>query len=249
MTRRKFASIAALSASSALAGPVGFRLPTSFSPASIPGLKLWLDASQIVGLNDGDAVSTWSDASGNGFDATQSVGVVKPVYKTGIRNGKPVVRFDGVDDYLLNASFAVNQPSTWFVVVTTTGGSPSFRFIVDAHDPGTAREALIYTVATTKWSTYANVFLDESGTTAGSTWKSVQAVFNGASSSIVVGGTTTAGNPGSSNLSGGYNIGTIAGTPAYFFGGDIAEMGCYDSVLSAGNLAALQTYLNAKYAL
>jgi hypothetical protein len=40
------------------------------------------------------------DASGNGRDATQGTGAAKPTYRTNVVNGKPVVRFDGVDDEL-----------------------------------------------------------------------------------------------------------------------------------------------------
>jgi len=32
-------------------------------------LALWLDASQLTGLSDGDPVTVWYDASGNGADA------------------------------------------------------------------------------------------------------------------------------------------------------------------------------------
>lgn len=220
----------------------------AWNPASIAGLQLWLDASQITGLNDGDAVATWTDASGNGWHATQSTASARPTFQTGEINGKPVVRFDGVDDSILNATFAVSQPCTWFVVVKTTGGHGVNRFILDAVGAATDRQCLIYFPSTTKWNLYANLFFEESGTT-GATFKSIQAVFNGASSQIVVGGTTTTGNPGSSNLANGYRIGNAYGGTAFHFGGDIAEMGCYNSVLSGANLSALQSYLNAKYGL
>ena len=63
------------------------------------GATVVLDARRITGLNDGDAVSTWSDASGigNHFFAT---GTGRPTYKVGIQGGLPVLRFDGADDFL-----------------------------------------------------------------------------------------------------------------------------------------------------
>lgn len=64
------------------------------------GAVLWFDASKITGLNDGDAVGTWNDSSGNGYDATQATADNKPIYKTNIINGYPVVRFDGSNDVL-----------------------------------------------------------------------------------------------------------------------------------------------------
>lgn len=66
------------------------------SPLGIADCALWLDASQLVGLGDGDAVTTWPDLSGNGYSPAQDGAVDVPVYKTNIVNGLPIVRFDGV---------------------------------------------------------------------------------------------------------------------------------------------------------
>lgn len=88
------------------AGPVGFRLPAKafVNPASISGLKLWLDASQITGLSDGDSVTNWFDLSGNTNDFSQSTASRRPLYKTAVQNGLPGVLGDGVDDRLESAS-------------------------------------------------------------------------------------------------------------------------------------------------
>lgn len=67
------------------------------SPAILPGLGLWLDASQIGG-SDNDPVSTWPDMSPNGYDATQSNPTNKPTLKTGVVNGLDVVRFTTTPD-------------------------------------------------------------------------------------------------------------------------------------------------------
>lgn len=96
------------------AGPVGFRLSSGFKPSQIPGLQLWLDASQIVGLNDGDAVGTWNDLSGNGNDATQGTASKQPTFQTNEQNGKPGVQGDGVDDVLDFASAVV--PTSNFTI-------------------------------------------------------------------------------------------------------------------------------------
>lgn len=72
----------------------------SFLPTDIADLRVWLKAGRITGLNDGDAVATWSDLSGNGNDATQATGAKQPLYQTNIVNGEPIVRGDGVNDIL-----------------------------------------------------------------------------------------------------------------------------------------------------
>ena len=64
-----------------------------FTPASIPGLGLWLDATQIGGLADGDAVTEWLDVSGKGLHALPRG--TPPVYQAAGMNGRPAVRFTG----------------------------------------------------------------------------------------------------------------------------------------------------------
>src|SRR5262245_19031906 len=71
-----------------------------FSPSVLPGLKAWYDATTIAGLSDGSAVAQWNDISGNANHLTQATGSKQPLYKTGIVKGLPIVRFDGVDDFL-----------------------------------------------------------------------------------------------------------------------------------------------------
>ncbi len=94
-----------------------------FSPTHIGGLLLWLKADAIVGLSDGDPVTTWTDLSHNNKNAI-AAGAVRPTFKTSIINGKPVVRFGG--------SYAMSTPSidlsaisgvTIFIVFSSTTGS------------------------------------------------------------------------------------------------------------------------------
>jgi hypothetical protein len=64
------------------------------------GAKLVLDA-RYIDQSDNTAVSTWSDRSGNGYDATQTNGTFQPTFQTAEFGGNGVVRFDGSDDRLL----------------------------------------------------------------------------------------------------------------------------------------------------
>lgn len=106
----KRADIATLTKGTAIAADI-----PSAKTAFVDGLKVtgtasfrdmpssptvWFDASQLTGLSDGDGVSSWTDLSGNGYHATQSTTDYKPLYKTNIQNGLPVVRFDGSNDVL-----------------------------------------------------------------------------------------------------------------------------------------------------
>src|ERR1044071_8960052 len=63
-------------------------------------LQLWVKADAGVTANATGFVEKWADQSGNGNDATQSDDTLKPKLVTNALSGKPVIRFDGVDDYL-----------------------------------------------------------------------------------------------------------------------------------------------------
>jgi hypothetical protein len=89
-----------------------------FQPPSIAGCKLWLDASRITGLSDGNSVTTWTDLSGNGNNATQSDPNLAPIYKVNIQNGLPAVRSDGINDRMSLINLLNSQTkSTVFLVV------------------------------------------------------------------------------------------------------------------------------------
>ena len=98
-----------------------------FSPASISGLQLWLDASDastlftdsagtIAATADGDAVGKWSDKSGGSNHTTQADGTKKALLKLNTQNSKNSVRFDGVNDNLKSLTGGANSNYTLFVV-------------------------------------------------------------------------------------------------------------------------------------
>jgi hypothetical protein len=62
-----------------------------WTPATITGLGLWLEADAITGVADGGAVSWWPDASGKGHHATPVA--TPPTWQQAGMNGKPTVKF------------------------------------------------------------------------------------------------------------------------------------------------------------
>ena len=64
------------------------------------------DSRFLSGFSDGSAVDTWTDLSSNSRNATQATSANRPVYKTSIQGGNPVVRFDGSNDILQTSAFA-----------------------------------------------------------------------------------------------------------------------------------------------
>jgi len=77
------------------------------------------DATQLS-LSDGSPVSTWNDETGNGHDLTAGNA---PTFKTNIIGGKPVVRFDGVNDRIDVSFTALPQPNTIYAVFQLTSTS------------------------------------------------------------------------------------------------------------------------------
>lgn len=74
--------------------------------------------------SDNDPISNWPDNVGT-VDLTNAGGSVRPLYKNAITpTGKPVLRFDGVDDILSSAA-GLNDITHVFIVAAWRGSGPS----------------------------------------------------------------------------------------------------------------------------
>ena len=85
-------------------GALSVGAPAAFNPNDYGTVDLWVAARKETGLSDGDAVSTATDWGALEKNLVQATEAAKPTYKTGILNGQPVYRFDGVDDFFAAAS-------------------------------------------------------------------------------------------------------------------------------------------------
>jgi len=66
------------------------------------GLRLWLKSDSLSStLSHADSVSSWPDSSGHGNDAVQSDPTKQPKFFESGPNGKPIIRFDGINDRLV----------------------------------------------------------------------------------------------------------------------------------------------------
>lgn len=81
-------------------------------PTVISGCQIWLDAEySSFDLDASNNVINWRSLIG-GIVAAQVNSTIRPAYVTNIMNGKPAVRFDGLNDYLtLGGSLAGLIPS------------------------------------------------------------------------------------------------------------------------------------------
>jgi hypothetical protein len=67
--------------------------PSGFSPS---GMDLWLDATQITGFSNTQALTSWVDKSSNAYS---NAAVSNPTYITNALNGLPAVRLNGSSQY------------------------------------------------------------------------------------------------------------------------------------------------------
>ena len=97
-----------------------FLLSASFSIAATPAT--WFNADAITGITSGSALQTWPDASGNGFDATQSTVGKQPTYISNGMNGHAVVRFNNASSTALFFNRPVQDDFTIICVFQSTQG-------------------------------------------------------------------------------------------------------------------------------
>lgn len=238
-----------------LLGAVGIGVPSS--PA--PGYRSWYDANQIVGLNDGDPVTTWTDLTGNGFDFTSAL-ALRPLYKTNQLNSKPGVQFDGVDDKLVcvAAYLPTGYQHTLFMAVKNlpVPATPNSAFLFDTATAGSINRRFIQAFTLTGQPKIA------AGRDGGGGSGNVNAVaaenvvatmkFDGATSLLRLNGNT--GRQSTLNLStdttasGTAFMGCSAQTLS-FAAVTILEFIVYVSALSAADIIRNEAYLLHKYAL
>lgn len=128
-------------------------LSRGFLPTHIAGCKLWLradrglwqDAARTTPATaDGDPIGAWEDLSGNGNHATQSTAAAKPTLKLGVMNGQPVIRFDGVDDWLATGNLSL---TSFTIILVFKASAPTS--IVYEHSPNVNTNDGNYMLATT----------------------------------------------------------------------------------------------------
>ena len=192
---------------------------------------------------DTGGVSAWGDPVG-GFDLAQATEANRPALVAGVINGHPVIRFTlANNDHLSRAvTPAENQPYAWVIVaahpIASGAGqwavSSTFAFRCVGYDSSDRPQMFA-------GSTLAdNVALDAN-------FHTVVGNFNSASSEIFVDGASVVTGDASTGNIAGLIIGAGAVAAGDPFGGDIAEVFLYDHVLDAGEIAAMDTYVAARY--
>lgn len=197
------------------------------------------DATELT-FNDGENVSTWDDETGHGHDLTAGT---TPTFKIDIINGNPVVRFDGVDDFLEVVFNTISQPVHYFVVFKFNSTS-SFDSIYDAENSGDGRQKFGLDDGPNNYRMEGNTVLD-GGTPDTSSFHIGSQLFNSTNSEMRIDGSTIASGDAGMDGQDGFTVGADRDK-----GGhgevDIGEMLVYPYDKS-GIQADVETYLSDKW--
>ena len=242
--------------STAAAGDENFKLSfqetASFKPTDIVSLGLWLDAGQITGLADGAAVNTWADVSGLNRHASQATAASRPTYQTNEANTRPVVRFDGVNDILVNTphvAISSAQPNTLFIVwkVDSVNGLDHVFDGGKNEISGLGRNTIYQHVDSHKLHSGGGIITSSADFGAG-VFNISTGVFDGTSCGLWRNGAVdAAGDAGSASLIDGYIVGNWKVGGSGPLHGDVAQLLYYSGRLNDTDKKSVERYLANQY--
>jgi len=207
--------------------------------SGIPDSDVNYDATKLTGFSDGDPIDTWPDEAGAN-DLSQATASLQPTYQTGEINGKPIVRYDGADDFHRVSFSTVSQPFQHFVVYKHRSNTIN-RWLID----GASTPAFYYE---TDGSNRREMFAGSAikGSDDDTNPHILTTRFDGASSSFRIDGTTDAsGNAGSNGLDG-LTVGA-RNTNANHGDYDVGEILVFFSALSTSDRDAVESFLADKW--
>ncbi len=241
------------------------------SPDELSGLQLWLRADAGVTYESNGTVSEWADQSGSGNDAVQARDTRKPVFVPRILKGKPVIRFDGEDDYLAISNLHYTGEISEITVCAMVRSTSRDKQIIVSFD-----RSEYWKVAMSEprngyigWETAG---IDGTVDTLSSTkaytdgrWHFVCALFKAgdpADKTIFVDGREAASTDGHAGANigtgatryGFIGVGSEAATfngrrgPQYYFKGDLTDLLIYNRALSDSEREGIEQYIIERYA-
>ncbi len=224
----------------------GKTFPPVFVPTDIAGCQLWLQAEALL-LQDGEAVTSWPDSSGQANDAAQSATTNAPIFNSNSFHGHPALAFDGSASYLnLNLAETATE-HTFFAVYDQTPTEGSSNYIFEAQ---TGRLTLDCAQSSAPHNMRWN---DGSWRTVVPALAGKQIVtwlFKGTTgelfrNGVSLGSATYTPRP----LGGMVALGTNYQGRSSFFKGCVAEFLYYNRALSLDERRAAEAYLNNRYAI
>lgn len=226
----------------------------SASPNTIPGLQLWLDASDDSTLYDSTSqgsltnfdnpVLRWSDKSSNNYSAVQSDSNAAPIRKASILNNKDALYFNG-SNYLDISTVNISQRITAFVVWKPTT-SPSYAFDSTSSSDNYVNRVSFLSGNNGGFYGFAGGSLYTADYSLLNKWTICTIVFDKTSSKGHINSIPIiSGNPGNNNMSS-LRIGSRFNLIEYL-NGYIGEILLYDAAMTDTDRILVENYLKAKW--
>lgn len=216
------------------------------NPLSLAGwhTAFWASDPDWSNPGNGNAVSTWRDGSGGGHDASQATSSKRPIYRSSSAgmNNRPVVEFDGVDDFLQTASFTgLAQANEIIVIGRFRSLDATTRMICDGIASGNRHRA---TATSSVWGIYAGIAL--TGGTPDTSGHLIRPVFSGTDTLDIDATNVISGNAGTNTITG-VTLGSAFDGASGFAPVDIAFYGLFDAGLGADIRASMLAFSRAYY--
>lgn len=225
------------------------------TPDDIASLVAWYDATTLD-LADTNAVPSWEARYGP--ELVQATGSKQPLFRTAIQNGRPIVRFDGTDDYLHVANPLLNDTNCSACAVFAKGeiASTSFRTLADISGTGGYGCVFWENLSTTANRVGVTYGSSGGGSTSNIAMTAIGTAFHQFSLTLPNAGTpkiykdqggATTGTTASTNFTQvSLYVGANGGNQRYM-NGDLAELLLFSTALSDPDRAIVETYLKTKW--
>ncbi|MDX2003127.1 MAG: PKD domain-containing protein [Chitinophagales bacterium] len=234
---------------------------TKYLPGLAGGLQFWVMADGAMTLDAQNGVSRWIDLTGR-TDVFQGSAGQRPkkINSISILNSKPVLRFDGTDDYLNGGdTLDIGTKSRTMFIIGRNNGTNGAYLGKTVYGPPTNRYAVYFEGGQLTYVYHDNSFLGISAGPSHPTYELLQTVSNRLSTAQYVfrnnqqigfnsgiQGPAYDFNSPYRFLIGAYNNGDDSGEQIYH-SGDIAEVLIFDTILSTQDSALVANYLYIKY--
>lgn len=213
-----------------------------WNPKELSGLRLWLDASTIDRAN-GASIASWTDYSGNSFDATQGTTSYQPTVQNDYQNSKNVLYFDTAEDQYYNSDLPISNPSTVFVVAKALTNATD-SYLLSAGNNTT--NGMKVSTSGGSASILNSATLTDSAYTYGS-MDIFTGIYNETASYIYVNGTYKATGTTGTGTATSMLIGKQYGATTTTWHGYIAEVVVYNRTLTWDEQLLVEDYLAEKW--
>jgi PKD repeat protein len=211
------------------------------NPTFFPGVSIWYSSELGVDTINSN-VSSWHDLGGNNNHANQTISSKQPIIVQNALNNKPVLRFDGVNDFM-QFSELTNIRSVFIVFKHRTGNAGPLTVLNDNFQTILGHQfnydfAGFYSTPLFN-SLYTSSYLNNGGLFLNGNTASVSSIQKPITYSIL--SIITSGNLSAQFITNDRNL-------YGFWDGDYAEILIYNQPLNSANRILIEKYIDNKYA-